>query len=82
MRNLVLATLLLSLAGCYKATVVKLGGGSPGNERRVQVHTVAWGLISFNEIDGSAVCGDKGVFSVSARQNIIDQIIRGLTGGI
>lgn len=77
---IVFAALLLT--GCYKATVNLGGGGSPGVERRVTVHGLVGGLISLNEIDAANVCGDKGVWSVSSRHNVIDMILSGITGGL
>ncbi|MBM4389951.1 MAG: Bor family protein [Deltaproteobacteria bacterium] len=71
----------LGLSGCYKATVT-FEGGSPGAEQRVKVHALIAGLVSLNDIDANKVCGDKGVWSVSSRHNVIDMLLGMLTSGI
>ena len=78
--SIVLAALLLT--GCYKVTVNLDGGGSPGVERRVTVHGLVGGLISLNEIDAANICGEKGVWSVSSRHNVLDMILSGITSGL
>ena len=82
MKKILLASVLLLASGCYKATVNMGGGGGPGSEQRVKVHTLIGGLVSMNEINAQNVCGDKGVWSVSSRHNVIDMIISGLTASI
>jgi len=71
------------LSGCYKANISNFtDGGSPGKTTRVYAHTFIFGIVTLNEIDAKKICGDKGVWSVSSRVNLLSMVASGLLAGI
>ena len=72
----------VALTGCMKSHIITQSDASPGATQVTKVHTLVYGLVSLNEIDASAMCGDSGVHSVSTLQTFVDSLVGGITGGI
>lgn len=71
------------LSGCYKVKVEGFqDSGGPGTTVVKPAHTVIGGLVTLNDIDAEAACGDRGVWSVQTSYNGISFLVSAFTLGI
>ncbi len=80
---LVAALAAVALSGCYKTNLSGFGSeGGPGAEVKVYNHTLIAGLIPLGDVDINKACGDKGVWAVSTRMNLLTLLAQSFTFSI
>jgi hypothetical protein len=74
---------MAALGGCYKTTLTGFSpDGGPGTQVKSYAHTAVWGLVPLNDVNVAKDCGDKGVWMVTSKANIVSLLAANITFGL
>ena len=83
MKKILCLAAMLALSACYKTTMTGFSpDGGPGTTVKSYAHTAIWGLVPINELDVQSMCGDKGVWTITSKANILTLIASNVTVGL